>query len=84
MSCVAYGLRITGQLTSLEVEFDVCIFLLLGTVVVRAALDSAYLSDNALMKCRRGLLTPGRCAARALPSGFDARRQHSARSACPE
>ena len=37
----------TRRLTSLEVEFDVCIFLLLGTVVVRAALDTRWLSDNA-------------------------------------
>jgi hypothetical protein len=42
-------IRITGQLTSLEVEFDVCIFLLLGTVVVRASLDSECLSEHAIM-----------------------------------
>ena len=36
------------QLTSLEVEFDVCIFLLLGTVVVRATSDSASSLDSAI------------------------------------
>jgi hypothetical protein len=54
--CVAYGLRITSQLTSLEVEFDVCIFLLLGTVVVRAALDAACLLDNIWMNAGGGCL----------------------------
>jgi hypothetical protein len=38
-----------SQLTSLEIEFDVCIFLLLGTVVVRATLDSVRLLDNTTM-----------------------------------
>lgn len=42
-----YGSGTAGRRTSLEVELDVRIFLLLGTVVVRATLDTGCLSDTA-------------------------------------
>jgi hypothetical protein len=42
----------SDQLTSLEIELDVCIFLLLGTVVVRTTLDSASSLDDATMNAK--------------------------------
>ena len=69
--------------TSLEVELDVRIFLLLGAVVVGTALDTLYSSDSARTVIR-SVLTLERCATRALLMGSDATQPHSALSACPD
>lgn len=42
-----------SQRTSLEIKFDVCVFLLFGAVVVRATLDSACWSEIAITSTQR-------------------------------
>ncbi len=53
-----------------RVELDVRIFLFLGTVVVRATLDSACLSNNATASVEGIIALLGRCAAQGSAVGF--------------